>query len=1107
MKRLLLLSMCLVCLVTGYGQGSKTKQVTRLPANSAAIQASAKGRDAQVIDGSQNVQTRAGGQSANPYATTGGQQRLLPKRINRDSIAAVEKMLNEPQSVFIERERSQLRSSTVRSHQETAFAFFKETPQLKIPHPELQIRIDTVETDYLNMTHVKGTQLFCSIPVYGMNFTFHISEQSERFLGYTVDTTYMNTTEVRFSAADAVRIARQDLIQTTTINTPGEFMKQTLNYEHPTVEEIYYPTKLNTYNYSYKVIIRPNIRDEWIYYIDAHSGEVVEKYNNTPSEGPNTGTGKDLHDTSRTVNTYLWGNGTHYMANATKPMFKAEGFTGIIGVYDAKNNKEFREGTATASLASNASTTWNNPAAISTMYYSTQVYDYLQNTFKRNSFDGKGASMVAVINVPHEDGGGYDNAYWNGAFIALGNGRNAFYPLAGALDVVAHEWGHAVVSHTAKLEYKNQSGAINETFADIFGAMVDRANWTIGETIIKDTRYYPSGAMRNMANPHNGGTKEGDRGWQPANISEVVYLGTDYDYGGVHYNSGISNYAFYLYATATSKERAEQVYYRALATYLTPTSKFIDLRKAVIQAARDLNFSGDVQTLSNTFDKVGIIDEPVDNQPPPQPPTDLPTNPGQWGMLICNADPADGNSLYKTTDYRSITPISTTVMYSTPSVTDDGKYTIFVDDKNNIRRLDMTTGREETINSEGDNQSVAISRDGKRMAVITTYEDGLIYVYDFNTGKWVTFKLYNPTTSSDGARSGGPRYADAIEFDHTGEYLLYDAYNVVGSSVGGSMVEYWDIGLLHVWDNSKNTWGTGEIVKLFSDLTGGVQVFNPVFAKNSPYIIAFDFYDEEDDTNAIVGANLTTTDVDVIHLNVITSSPSYSMDDKRIAFNSFDFKTNDYAVAYKDLGSDKISPKVSYTDETIFVTGGLYPVYYGTGTRQLGTKPVASFTSDARQGIRSLNVQFVDMSDGNPTSWRWTFQGGMPPISSLQHPKVAYLTVGTYPVRLVATNSYGSDEVVRQGYITVGATSAEFIVRETVAVYPNPASDDVWVSGATDKVQHVQLFDLTGKTIPVTFASEEGKIRFDVSGLPRGTYILQVVLSEGNMQTHKLIKN
>jgi PKD repeat protein len=522
------------------------------------------------------------------------------------------------------------------------------------------------------------------------------------------------------------------------------------------------------------------------------------------------------------------------------------------------------------------------------------------------------------------------------------------------------------------------------------------------------------------------------------------------------------------------------------------------LRKAVIQAAKDLNYSNDVKAHESAFDKVGIVDDTVVNKPP----ADLPTNPGGWGMLICNTDPKDRNSLYKTSDYKNLMPISTTEMASTPSVTDDGKFTIFADGKNNIRILDMTSGKESYFNEEGDNQSVAISRDGKRVAVISTAEDGRIWVYDINTKKWMAFKLYNPTTGTGGARGGGPRYADAIEFDHTGEYILYDAYNTAGSSIGGRTVDYWDIGMIHVWNNSRNVWGTGEVVKLFSDLSSGVNIMNPVFSKNSPFIIAFDFYDEEDG-NFTFCLNLATGDIDGFENNM-PSYPSYSMDDKRIAFTTYNYYSDkDYNVGYFNLSGNKISVT---GNENVFVSGGAYPIYYGTGTRVLGAKPVASFTSDARSGGRPLNVQFVDMSDGNPTSWRWTFTGGSPSSSTQQHPKVTYSATGTYPVTLVATNSYGSGEVVRQGYITVGTTDAEVVVRETVAVYPNPANDHVWIFNASDKITNIKLFDLTGKAIQVLYVNEQGQTRVDVSRLYRGIYVLQVTLSDGKTLTQKIVK-
>ena len=1089
MKHLLFLSIFLVCLVSGFGQGGKFKVVNRTAADSV----SSFTKDAPVIDGSENPQLRSNG--INPYLSP-GQNLQLPGSIKKDSVPVVVLKPMERKPALIERERSQLRSAQMMSNEEIIRAFFKETPWLHIDRPEEQIRINTIDTDNIGMSHAKGVQLFRNTPVYGMEFTFHISSQTERFMGYTIDPTLIDAASARLSAEEAGRIAESDLSQTKEIKPLSDFMKKLLQYEGPVVTSIYYPDKFNTYRISYKVIIRPNVMDEWIYYIDAQSGEIMEKFNNAPTAGPAKGTGLDVNNVQRTVDTYEE-NGIHYMVNTTKSMFNAEDFSGTIMIYDAHNNPDIYTANSTTTLTTSYSAQWNNPNAISAMYNTSLVYDYLKKTFSRNSFDNKSNDMLCVINMPDEDGRGLDNAFWNGKFISLGNGNIVFSSTAGALDVVAHEFGHAVVTHTANLEYKNQSGAVNEGYADIFGSMVDRANWTIGETIIKNKAYFSSGALRDMSNPHNGGKSLQDNGWQPAHVAEM-YFGQD-DNGGVHSNSGIPNYAYYLYATATSKEKAEQVFYRALRDYLTPTSKFIDLRVAVTQAAKDLYGDADVKLLANAFDKVGILDDTKSGKP-----DDLPVNPGTHGVLLTNLNPLNAHGLYKTTDYKNLTPLTTSKLYNKPSVTDDGELVLFINANTVIRALDITTKEEVSVSTDNGYASVAISRDGKRIAFITSRPDAKIYVYDFASGNMVAFKLYNPTTGSGGAQTGGVVYADAIEFDHSGEYIIYDAYNVVGAALDGNTIDYWDIGLLNVWDNSANRFGTGQISKLFSRLEPGVSVGNPTFSKNSPYIIAFDYMDT-DEIFATFGANLATGDLDVMFVNNTAAFPNFSMDDKRIAFTSYDDVYDwVYFTGYIPLGADKISTSgqgVWIADNTA------YPVYYGTGERQLGLKPAAAFSADSRSGGNPLNVQFIDLSENNPTSWSWTFQGGSPATSKQQHPKVRYDTSGTYPVKLTATNSYGSHEIVKQGYITVErSTGIEITGQEVLTISPNPATDYIRVKGAGSMVQGVKLSDITGKTIPVSFSNDKEEIRIDISTLRHGMYLLQILLPEGKTLTQKVVK-
>ena len=91
-----------------------------------------------------------------------------------------------------------------------------------------------------------------------------------------------------------------------------------------------------------------------------------------------------------------------------------------------------------------------------------------------------------------------ENAYWNGDAMWYGNGGSTFKPLARGLDVGGHEMTHGVVEKTANLIYQDESGALNESFADIFGSMIDRDDWLIGEDVMQPNT---NAALRSMQDP------------------------------------------------------------------------------------------------------------------------------------------------------------------------------------------------------------------------------------------------------------------------------------------------------------------------------------------------------------------------------------------------------------------------------------------------------------------------------------------------------------------------------------------------------------------------------------------------------------------------------
>jgi bacillolysin/thermolysin len=257
------------------------------------------------------------------------------------------------------------------------------------------------------------------------------------------------------------------------------------------------------------------------------------------------------------------------------------------------------------------------------------VYDYYANTFKRDSIDGQGGEMVSTVHFG-SDPEDAENAAWVGEAqqMIYGDGGRIFKPLPFGLDVVGHEFTHGIIDGTAGLIYQGQPGALNESYADIFGTMIDRANWTVGEQVVKPG-VFPLPYLRSLEDPSAGGNYDPDNPLngigQPSTVDEYANLPLSrrYDNGGVHINSGIPNHVAYLIAQAIGREKTEQIYYRAVTQYLTPDSNFLAAANATARAATDLYSQAEVDAVRNGFAQVGINIGGADTAP--QPPGTSPT--------------------------------------------------------------------------------------------------------------------------------------------------------------------------------------------------------------------------------------------------------------------------------------------------------------------------------------------------------------------------------------------------------------------------------------------------------------------------------------------------
>ena len=279
-----------------------------------------------------------------------------------------------------------------------------------------------------------------------------------------------------------------------------------------------------------------------------------------------------------------------------------------LSLENSKDTSNFKQ-------IADSSNTWSkfknsiDKSVLDVHFGATATYDYFLKVHNRNSLDNKGYKLRNLVHY----GQNFVNAYWDGSKMIFGDGDSKIGPLV-SLDIIGHEITHGLTSHTAKLLLENESGALNESFSDIFGVVIDfytrpdKANWTVAEEV--------SPLIRSLEDPS-------------INNDPDTYLGVNWkpiggaDFGGIHSNNGVQNHWFYRLVNGGSGindlkdtfkvegigiDKAAQIVYRNLVYYLTPQSNFNDARIGSIQAATDLfgSCSKEVEAVSNAWYAVGV---------------------------------------------------------------------------------------------------------------------------------------------------------------------------------------------------------------------------------------------------------------------------------------------------------------------------------------------------------------------------------------------------------------------------------------------------------------------------------------------------------------------
>ncbi|MEN3026464.1 MAG: M4 family metallopeptidase [Chlorobiota bacterium] len=798
---------------------------------------------------------------------------------------------------------------------------------LKLAEPRRELELISVSTDELGMVHLRFQQVYAGIPVWGADLYVHLRQNGELVLvnGRYYPTPVGVPTQPKLSPAEAIEHAVAAVEQITAVEPLPEELLNLTGAEQARAQLVIFPhPPSGSLRLCYEVTLIANAVEKYLVFVDALSGEVVWRLLNTRTLLPYTphpsvitkpklrlpsvpkqhplatpqmpgrfvdATAADYFGTQRSLRVYHHDDGVHYMIwdlpsynpNESNPPRQIKG--GAVTL--TANGQELSRNTPLYHITSTTNT-WEDRVAVSAHYHAFLTDRYFRTTHSRNSYNGQGGTVHSILHFT-ENGLPADNAFWNPGLnvMGFGDGYRLFYPLAASLDAVAHEFTHGVTQYSANLVYQFQPGALNESFSDLFGIMVDRDDFLIGEGIV---RVPGKIALRDFGNPGNPQVLS----QLPGHMSQYRNLPIEEDNGGVHINCGIPNRAAYLLIQAIGREKAERIFYRVLTRYLTRTSEFIDHRRAVIRAAQELYGQSEAQAAAQAFDAVGIYDSGggggggSGNEVPP-------VQGGTWYIAFVLSD--GRIALLRTSDGRSgvissSDPRTRVLMtqdgfpLSQLSTARSGERLYFVNQQQQLAYADLTRQQFFIVNLPqlANLRNACISSDGRLASVVRAVVEPFIYITD---GQQVARLPLTPQAPDGGAVST-VWLADVMSWtpNMRDPKLAFDAFNVLPLQTGDTLA-YWNIYEAH--------FAGPAIYELVPPNPAEYSLGNITYSNTDPDIIAFNYYSHQTEVYETVLANLQTGQVAVLGTSQWTYNgqplldvqrPSFSPDNRYLALVS-----------------------------------------------------------------------------------------------------------------------------------------------------------------------------------------------------------------------------
>ena len=467
---------------------------------------------------------------------------------------------------------------------------FKDHAQLFQLSPGTEMRIVSEETDEIGVRHFVYQQFYKTVEV--ENATFRVRAKGDNAVSANGELEFKfepAVTRPAITEEQAVAILRQKF-GGTRFYREDDFVK---DLERVTGERPYSPKGTLLYTevpesgervlaWMFRTYVLP-VESSRKVYIDATSGAVVKELTLFPScftgSGNTSFRGNQTFNTARSDTNFVLtddcsGNRLRFLRPAT--------VTGSREVSDTDNNW-----------------TGNDIAAVTSFWSLGIAYDYFALNHGRQSYDGKNADMT-IVNDPAEEAarGG------NGIITCRTGATSSPTVDFNTVDIVGHEFTHSLIEKSAALgnERTKESAALNESFSDIFGQVIERWDEQNAnpEWIIGDDKGCNGTTCRNLLNPKAFNQPDTYKGnfWMTKGIDP-------------HTNGTVQNRWFALLTdggAGTNNElgapydikglgivKTRRIAYRTLTRYLTADSNYEDARNGSIQATRDLFGAGSAE--------------------------------------------------------------------------------------------------------------------------------------------------------------------------------------------------------------------------------------------------------------------------------------------------------------------------------------------------------------------------------------------------------------------------------------------------------------------------------------------------------------------------------